>query len=410
MTEAKNRGVDEADIMKHTRHIGLYDRTSGWWNRNATASMKLKSRATKFAAGQFTYRQSNEFGSCMMGQNGAVSETSRLEAWFLHERLVLDLVDSNTARTLTQLGAPTDGWERGVRAHHFEMALSNYLDTAEVASLDVEHMQGRLDAGRLVWFEQAIPFKGISAAVTKAESGGHGLASFNARLSTDTTCRVKGTYNASRITSSSSLDQLSGTKPQYVLGYTESVSPTEIEVRPIVIARRWLGPTANDDIRMADPNHVWATEIDQFAGVDFGERLDKSALEVLRSVSEERVKLAFAEILGEPTVPKDWGGEEFDLWSGKVSVKGEAAWTAIAFKGPAKFHPMVIGDLGKNGDQINRLAQTAADLLVVQHCHAITAPVINMLKAYVNDQRHVRRYMTIDGYDTIRILRHFNHI
>jgi len=36
ITEAKNRGVDEADIMKHTRHksvaqMRLYDRTSGWW-------------------------------------------------------------------------------------------------------------------------------------------------------------------------------------------------------------------------------------------------------------------------------------------------------------------------------------------------------------------------------------------
>lgn len=46
VTEAKNRGIDEADIMKHTRHTSLatmrlYDRTSGWWNRNATASMAL---------------------------------------------------------------------------------------------------------------------------------------------------------------------------------------------------------------------------------------------------------------------------------------------------------------------------------------------------------------------------------
>ena len=46
ITEAKNRAIDEADIMKHTRHkslaqMRLYDRTSGWWNRNATASMGL---------------------------------------------------------------------------------------------------------------------------------------------------------------------------------------------------------------------------------------------------------------------------------------------------------------------------------------------------------------------------------
>jgi len=46
VTEAKNRGIDEADIMKHSRHKSLqqmrsYDRTSGWWNRNATAGLSL---------------------------------------------------------------------------------------------------------------------------------------------------------------------------------------------------------------------------------------------------------------------------------------------------------------------------------------------------------------------------------
>lgn len=46
VTEAKNRGIDEADIMKHSRHKSLqqmrsYDRMSGWWNRNATAGLAL---------------------------------------------------------------------------------------------------------------------------------------------------------------------------------------------------------------------------------------------------------------------------------------------------------------------------------------------------------------------------------
>ena len=45
ITEAKNRGIDEADIMRHTRHKSIkqmrsYDRGS-WWNRNATATMTL---------------------------------------------------------------------------------------------------------------------------------------------------------------------------------------------------------------------------------------------------------------------------------------------------------------------------------------------------------------------------------
>ncbi len=46
ITEAKNRGIDEADIMRHTRLKSLrimrsYDRESGWWLRNPTTALTL---------------------------------------------------------------------------------------------------------------------------------------------------------------------------------------------------------------------------------------------------------------------------------------------------------------------------------------------------------------------------------
>ncbi len=46
ITEAKNRGIDEADIMAHTRHKSIrmmrhYDKRAGWWQRNPTTSIEL---------------------------------------------------------------------------------------------------------------------------------------------------------------------------------------------------------------------------------------------------------------------------------------------------------------------------------------------------------------------------------
>jgi integrase len=46
ITEAKNRRIDEADIMRHARLKSLsimrsYDRRTGWWNRNPTAGTSL---------------------------------------------------------------------------------------------------------------------------------------------------------------------------------------------------------------------------------------------------------------------------------------------------------------------------------------------------------------------------------
>jgi hypothetical protein len=164
------------------------------------------------------------------------------------------------------------------------------------------------------------------------------------------------------------------------------------------------------ELEVRDVAHVWPQQIDQFRRADFTSRLKQSDLQMLKEVPETQVKDWFAQIIGEPDVPKDWGGEQFDLWTSRLSIDGEPLRAAIAFKGPAAFHPMKIADLGKNGDQIDRLAATAADLLVVQHCHSITAPVVNMLRAYATGPGRIRRYMIIDGYNTIRIFKHFGYV
>lgn len=184
----------------------------------------------------------------------------------------------------------------------------------------------------------------------------------------------------------------------------------EIGLRPIVIARRWARPDPAALRVWDDGAHVWPSAVDQFAGGNFRLRLAKADLDVLKLVPEKKIKQAFAEIISESEVPNDWGGEQFDLWSTVISVEGQRLRTAIAFKGPSRFRPMTIASLGKNGDQIDRLAQTAADLMVVQHCHTITAPVVNMLKAYASNFRDPKRYMLIDDLDTIRILRHFGYL
>ncbi|MBX9151984.1 hypothetical protein [Rhodococcus qingshengii] len=93
-----------------------------------------------------------------------------------------------------------------------------------------------------------------------------------------------------------------------------------------------------------------------------------------------------------------------------MTIEGENHTAAIMFKGPAAFAPMKIAHLGKNGDQTDRIAQTAAGLLVVQHCHSITAQVHYMLHSYAAQPGNLRRYMLVDGFDTIRILRHHGHV
>lgn len=65
---------------------------------------------------------------------------------------------------------------------------------------------------------------------------------------------------------------------------------------------------------------------------------------------------------------------------------------------------MGLNHLGKNNDQIFRLAQAPAGLLVVQHCHEIQEPVRATLRAFAVQPGAVRRYCLIDGKDSLRLL------
>ena len=128
-------------------------------------------------------------------------------------------------------------------------------------------------------------------------------------------------------------------------------------------------------------------------------------LEALKEISENDIKKAFAEIIFEENVPKDWGGEKSDLFSTNVIFRGKPTPTAFCFKGPAKFSPMTLNHLGKNGDQIDRLFSEPADLLILQHCHKVLTPVRSMIRAYASRIYDLRHFCIIDGYDTIRLLR-----
>jgi hypothetical protein len=68
---------------------------------------------------------------------------------------------------------------------------------------------------------------------------------------------------------------------------------------------------------------------------------------------------------------------------------------------------LTYAQLGKNGDQIDRLFSEPADLLVLQHCHEITPPIRGAMRAYAQQMSNPRLFCLIDGYDTVRLLRSY---
>jgi hypothetical protein len=342
-----------------------------------------------------------------------VSEATGLDAWFLHEKLILNLLSPDDSAELGRRIAATGSQPiaKLQRTDLFERALAKYLETTIVESLDIHVLRGTVATGQVVWLEQAIAFRGLSIALDSIAKGQDARASFSAKLATAPLLRIHGDYNPERVTCSTAKSQLSGTRRQFVLGYVRDVTDEVIDIRPIVIASRWAHPTPEiDNFYPSEPSRLWPGAVDQLAVVDFSQRLAASDLNALRVVPQVEITNAFSEILGDPGVYRDLDGRHSTLWTTEVQVENQPLRAAVLFSGPDELAPLTLGGLGRQGDQFDRLSETAADVLVLQHCHSVTPPVANMLRVYASDPHHQRRYLVIDGYETIKILRHFGYI
>lgn len=215
-------------------------------------------------------------------------------------------------------------------------------------------------------------------------------------------------YSPRNLIGASSWSRLSGHSRLFCFAYVESHVGEELIARPYAIGD-FHGETDYESGKLwQDFNYgeIHPSLIDQFRKIANDDlQPSRDHLNFLKTIKEEDIKKAVADIVGEPYVNKDWGGEKSDLFTSRITIDEKPYSTAFLFKGRSKFSPMTLAHLGKNGDQIDRLFTEPANLLVVQHCHEITSAVRNTLKAYASRAHDLRNWMVIDGYDTFRILK-----
>lgn len=147
---------------------------------------------------------------------------------------------------------------------------------------------------------------------------------------------------------------------------------------------------------------ITCDHIEQFAAV---KKVKTAAKKV---ISEDRFKKGIQKIIGQTGVFKDWGGEKNDLYTSRVTIKGKRIATAFAFKGPGKKGELTPGKLGKNGDQIQRLFQTPAEVFFVQYHDRINESVVEQMEVFakvksISDNRKIY-YGIIDGDDSNRLM------
>jgi hypothetical protein len=323
-----------------------------------------------------------------------------LEPYFLHQDQVQSLLGEQRTESARARAARRNDPEAAL-PYILAEKLAEALPTLGVSELATCALKQDLRTGQIVGAEHEFGFQ----RDWDHDAPGYKPVTFTAVLDAGRPVRVTGTFNSARTASSSATGNLTGSRRAYLIGTVTDLASERIELRPVFIGIRSL---VDDDLAaegLAPGLRVYPSDIGQFRGIDFACPVSEAELEAVLHVPEDTVKRAFAGLIGESYVPKDWGGERSDLYSSRVFARGCQVSAAWLFKGPSYPRAMDVKALGKNGDQIDRLFTEPADLLVLQHCHQIKPTVVGMMDAYAHDARRPRSFMIIDGADTGRILR-----
>ncbi|HEX5234896.1 MAG TPA: hypothetical protein VFW25_06145 [Silvibacterium sp.] len=211
-------------------------------------------------------------------------------------------------------------------------------------------------------------------------------------------------------TTKSAPGEMAGKNHLFLAGRITELEEGEIRAQAYIVGRlheelRPEAPSIDRFNRLPWKMEVFPVQIDQFAAGAMETTPTTRELALLKRIPEDRVKNAFAELLGEPFVPRDWGGERSDLVTSNLSIEGERIVAAFAFKGKSVPRPLTIADMGLNGDQGGRLFAEISDLVVVQHCAQITPAVRDLLRAYAVRPGQIKPFCLLDGAETIRVLR-----
>jgi hypothetical protein len=340
----------------------------------------------------------------------------QIMGWYINLQRIIQLLNNEQLSVLTKSlkdvnGIDSPDSQLAITRSLAKKELEKWLHINKVETLEKLVVDNKLEKGCLFTHYSDFYGRGLSKYYKFIPKNAVALIYSKLKISSGYKTIIK--YSPNNLVSNSSWGRLSGHSRLFVFGYIEDIEGKIISARPYII-----GDIYNDINNLVDNwnynnyGELHITNIDSFSKViDFLEKETQSLnLQELKNISEEYIKKSFAEIIHEGSVPKDWGGEKSDLFSNNVIINRKKVSSAFMFKGPAKFHKMKISDLGKNGDQIDRLFSEPAELMVLQHSHEVSSEVRNMMRAYAERIFNLKHFIIIDGYDTLRILKAYNKI
>jgi len=166
-----------------------------------------------------------------------------------------------------------------------------------------------------------------------------------------------------------------------------------------------------------DRQRIYIQDIDSFSkvrGVNTDE-VQPYLKNGFLNVSEEQVKQGLVQIIGQSYIPKDWGGETEDIYTSHILLNGQRVQASIILKGPGTVksnRETQLGNLGKNGDQLDRMFRSpSSELFIIQSVKPFAQNVVNTAEAHIQQKRSQNsnsHYCIIDGQDTAMLLFAYN--
>lgn len=334
-----------------------------------------------------------ELGPSEKGKRGTSAKPLGFDPYWAHLRKLA----VRTRRNFTSLAS--EPVEEAWRQHALADDYVQILTGESTSSFEVFPDQARVGS-TIIWSDNW---------TGKAEKGSDGRLGH--RLRTKTTAGRSCSFWVAHehCVGMTGISSLSRRQHRAVIGIVTHVDADSIALEPILIGQLhrpemdMFGNLGSEALR------VWPSDIDEFTRYDMSRRVEAKTAATVSAMPERAVKAAFASIIGERHVPKDWGGERSDLNTVRLRLAGSPVEASFVLKGPAANKIMTIATLGKNGDQIARAMTEEPDLVVVQHYGAIDAEVRKMLERYcffaTYQQRKPTRWLALDGDATAGIFK-----
>jgi hypothetical protein len=331
----------------------------------------------------------------------------QIRAWYVSSTRLLELLDLDSLPPSIQraLESPNTAQSKHVLANVFGQYLLPYFKSENIFPLYRLITAGQLKPGVRFTYQGHFYGKGFGASNRTPHVS---LSENISEVLDGKKLLIEFTKNG--LVTDTAYTRLSGSTNLFAFCSVTEITDEYVKAVPYLIGDLVESGGALD-LPFRDFLRLHPQQIDQFSEIDFSWNPTKAQFNKLKMVPEEKVKEIFCKLFSEFEVPKDWGGEESDIFSSNLSIDGERHSSAFLLKGPAKFHEMRVSDCGKNGDQIYRLFNTPASVFILQHCHKVSPAVRKTMEAFALSQySRSCRYMIIDGYDTARILHKFNVI